>query len=225
MPMYKKSLIALLFIAIAVLGGTIYGSVTSDEVTQLDAATTSNTKKMNISNGKNETEETETIFVYVTGAVNNPGMVELPTKKGTLRVDDAVKACGDVTAMADTENFNRAEAISDGQHIHIPEKKSTENTFEEQSVGYNSNEKSTPVNQSAKVSSSNKKSAMNSGIVNINTADSDELQTLNGIGPKMAERIIEYRQSNGPFKSIEEFQNVRGIGPKTFEKLKSQIRI
>ena len=66
---------------------------------------------------------------------------------------------------------------------------------------------------------------MNSGIVNINTAGSDELQTLNGIGPKMAERIIEYRQSNGPFKSIEEFQNVRGIGPKTFEKLKSQIRI
>jgi len=63
------------------------------------------------------------------------------------------------------------------------------------------------------------------GLVNINTADSDLLQTLPGIGPKTAERIIEYRETTGRFKSAEDVQNVKGIGPKRYEKLKPLITV
>lgn len=61
--------------------------------------------------------------------------------------------------------------------------------------------------------------------ININTASADELDLLPSIGPVYAQRIIDYRNKNGPFKSIEEIQNVSGIGPKTFEKLKDLITV
>jgi competence protein ComEA len=61
--------------------------------------------------------------------------------------------------------------------------------------------------------------------VNINTASASELEALPGIGPKTAERIVEYRQKNGPFKKVEELMNVRGVGEKNFLKLKPQITI
>jgi competence protein ComEA len=60
--------------------------------------------------------------------------------------------------------------------------------------------------------------------VNINTADSETLQTLNGVGPATAEKIISYRKENGRFKSVEDIKNVSGIGDKTYEKLKDYIR-
>ena len=62
-------------------------------------------------------------------------------------------------------------------------------------------------------------------VVNINTASAAEFEALPGIGPKMAARIIEYRQKNGPFKKVEELMNVRGIGEKNFLKLKAQLTI
>ena len=81
-----------------------------------------------------------------------------------------------------------------------------EKIVELENQSFNSNENSFEKN------SSNKKA--DDVIVNINTAGLEELQKLNGIGPKMAERIIEYRQTNGNFKTVEEIQKVRGIGPK-----------
>lgn len=217
MPMFKKSLIALIIIATAVLGGTIYGSVTSDEVTKLDNAT-----KSNATAAIDESEtEAKIIYVYVTGAVNNPGMIEIKSNKDKIRADEAIKACGGFLPTADVDNFNLAEEITDGQHIRVPEK-IVERTVENQSAGYTANRQDTYTNQNANLKPSNANSA---GIVNINTAGLEELQTLNGIGPKMAERIIEYRQINGAFKSIEEIQNVKGIGPKKFEKMKDHIRI
>jgi len=62
-------------------------------------------------------------------------------------------------------------------------------------------------------------------IININTAPASELESLPGVGPKMAARIIEYRQKNGPFKKIEELMNVRGLGEKNFLKLKEQLTV
>jgi competence protein ComEA len=61
--------------------------------------------------------------------------------------------------------------------------------------------------------------------VNLNTATAEQLQKLPGVGPKVAARIIEYRQKNGPFKKIEELMNVRGVGEKSFLKLKDQITV
>lgn len=217
MPMFKKSLVALLFIAIAVLGGTIYGNYNSDDVTQLDAAT------VNKTDDEDEEEENSSIFVYVTGAVNKPGMVEIENKKGGIRAAEAVEKCGGLLPTADVNNFNMAEVITDGQHIRVPEKNVESSPNESQNVS-NENVIASNSNNSKSISS-NKKTTSAGGVVNINTANSEELQTLNGIGPKMAEKIIEYRQNNGSFKSIEEIKNVRGIGDKKFEKLREHIRI
>ena len=210
MPIYKKSFVALLLIAAAIFGGTIYGSSTSDEMTRLDKTVKSDDRAA----AEDNDSESKTIFVYVTGGVNKPGMVELASDKA-LRVADAVEACGGLLPTADVDNINMAETISDGQHIRIPEK------IVEQPAQSQSND--TTANNSSNSGSS--KVADSGGIVNINTATSEELQTLQGIGPKMAGRIIEYRQNNGDFKSIEDIQNVRGIGEKTFERLKSRLKV
>ena len=226
MPMYKKSLVALLFIAIAVLGGTIYGSYTSDDITQLDAATVSKGIDEDDESEDNNKSSSKTIFVYVTGAVNKPGMVELTSNKDTIRVAEAVEACGGLLPTADSENFNMAEPVTDGQHIRIPEKiveKSDE--FQTSTSASIASPSPTTKTLSNNTTNSNIKAADNGSIVNINTASAEELATLKGIGPKTAEKIIEYRQNNGPFKSIEEIQNVRGIGAKKFENIKSRIRI
>ena len=202
MPMFKRSMIILLVIAVAAVGMN-YHLNDDDNYIKLDAAT---------SKSKNHSEEQakEIIYVYVTGAVNKPGMVELEGIEGSLRVDDAINACGGLLPTADIENFNGAEKIEDGQHIRISEKKI--DPTKENSSNENAND--------------NKKAvSSNDTVVNINTADVNELATLKGIGPKTAERIIEYRQNNGSFKSIEEIKNVKGIGDKKFENIKDRLRI
>ena len=217
MPTYKKSLIALLFIAVAVIGGTIYGSSTNEEVAQSSGVVENEEQAIN--EDDNSVVEGKTIFVYVTGGVNKPGMVELVEDK-TLRVADAVEACGGLLPTADVNNINLAETLSDGQHIRIPER-IVEQNVQSQLDNYDTPQSS--VNTISNVGSG--KITDSGGMVNINTATSEELQTLNGIGPKMAARIIEYRQNNGAFKTIEDIQNVRGIGEKTFDKLKSRIKV
>ena len=113
-------------------------------------------------------------------------------------------------------NINRAEFLVDGQKIYIP--------------SYALDEDGNIIEGSAdgeSVSGSGTSSATGaidpSGKVNINTADSTQLQTLNGVGPATAQKIIDYRDSSGRFTTIEDLKNVSGIGDKTFEKLKDYI--
>lgn len=138
--------------------------------------------------------------VYVSGEVNKPGVVDLTTAN---RVSDAIKACGDFTASADKSSVNLAQKIEDGMQIKVL------------AVNNNAN---APLNTNA--NSSNK---ANSDLINLNTADEAELDKLPGIGPAMAKRIIEYRQENGNFKSIDEVKNVRGIGEGKFSKMQDKI--
>ena len=147
-----------------------------------------------------------TIFVDIGGAVKNPMLVELPDGS---RVDDAIQAAGGLKQEADMSSINRAEFLLDGQKVYIPSLPMDEdgNVIETASGGGTSSEVSA------------------SGKVNINSADSEQLQTLNGVGPATAQKIIDYRQSNGSFTSIEDIKNVSGIGDKTFEKLKDDITI
>lgn len=151
----------------------------------------------NVEVAKNE------IAVYVSGQVKTPAVITLEDS-GSLRLVDAVNAAGGMTELADTEAINLAEPLSDGQHIHVPTKEIFFRDIAAQSAGTNSN---------------------SSGLININTADAKELEKLTGIGPVLAGRIIEYRESNGAFKSIEEIKKVRGIGEKTFEKLRDEITV
>ena len=147
-----------------------------------------------------------TIFVDIGGAVKNPMLAELPDGS---RVDDAIQAAGGLRQEADMTNINRAEFLVDGQKIFIPSLALDEdgNVIEGAS-------------QAGSYST-----AGTSDKVNINTADSTQLQTLSGVGPATAQKILDYRQSNGSFSSIEDIKNVSGIGDKTFEKLKDHITI
>ena len=138
------------------------------------------------------------IVVYVSGQVKTPAVVTLEDN-GNLRIIDAVNAVGGMTELADTEIVNLAANLTDGQHIHIP----TKDIFFRELAAQN-----------------------NSGdLININTADEKELQKIKGVGPSIAGRIIDYRENNGAFKSIDEIKKVRGIGDKTFEKMKDSITI
>lgn len=140
------------------------------------------------------------ISVYLSGQVKNISVVELEDD-GNLRVVDAVNMAGGLTDLADTEAINLAEPLTDGQHVHIPTK---EIFLMPQDVSTTSS---------------------SSDLVNINTADAEKLATLKGIGSALAQRIIEYREQNGGFKSVDELKNVRGIGEKRFAAFKEKVTI
>lgn len=137
------------------------------------------------------------ISVYVSGQVKNISVVTLEDN-GDLRLVDAVNAAGGLTDLADADAVNLAAPLTDGQHIQIP----TKEIFLSQGIA----------------------AASPSGdTVNINTADANELSTLKGIGPALSQRIIDYRNEHGAFKSIDEIKNVSGIGEKKFAAFKDKI--
>lgn len=148
-------------------------------------------------------EDGRTIFVDIAGAIENPGLYELPSD---TRVNDLILACGGVTNWASRsfleKNLNRARLLQDGEKIYIPyqgqEGQGVEASASDQSLD---------------------------GKININQASHQELMTLPGIGTKYAQEIIDYRQSAGPFSSIEEIMQVKGIGEKTFADIENKIEI
>jgi competence protein ComEA len=146
-----------------------------------------------------------TIMVDVAGAVLKPSVVELP--QGS-RVFEAVEKAGGLTTEADTRAINQAEILTDGQKIYIPTKQEIKESGS--SGGYSVNADSI---------------TGQSGLININTADSASLQAIPGVGPATADKIIGYRNENGKFKKIEDIKNVSGIGDKTFEKMKKKITV
>ena len=138
------------------------------------------------------------ISAYVSGQVKNISVVTLEDN-GDLRLVDAVNAAGGLTSLADADAVNLAEPLTDGQHIHIPTK---EIFLQPQSIA---------------------SASASSDVVNINTADAKELATLKGIGAALSQRIIDYRNEHGAFKSIDEIKNVSGIGEKKFAAFKDKI--
>ena len=145
------------------------------------------------------------------GEVLNPGVYKLV--KGS-RIGEALAAANGLSANADREwvekNINRAQVIADGIKIYIP-KKST-----------NINLQTSNENKSASVLG---ETTTNNGVIDINTAGVKELDKLTGIGPALAQRIIDYREKNGGFKDVNEIKMVSGIGDKLFEKIKDEMGI
>jgi competence protein ComEA len=144
------------------------------------------------------------VIVYITGAVPRPGVYALP--EGS-RVQDAIAAAGGFLAEAQRTDINLAAFLIDGEKLDIP------------FVEGGSPVLPTPVqNVENPFSSSNE-------LIDINTASSQELETLPGIGPTTAQKIIEYREQNGAFVSIEDIINVSGIGPGIYERIKDLITV
>lgn len=142
--------------------------------------------------------------VYVTGAVREPDVYTLPPNS---IVKDAIAAAGGATADADLDRINLAMQLTDQAHIYVPCK----------------GEEDPPI--TPPVARPSPGSSGNAGLVNINSATVEELDTLPGIGPAIAQRIVDYRNDNGPFATIEDLMNVRGIGSTTFAELESRIRV
>lgn len=195
MPMYKKSLLVLFCIALLASISTFYYLYTQEDTT---AIVTNNIQNVN------EQEDTK-ITVYVSGEVNTPGLVQLSSDS---RVADAIKACGDFTPLADKTKINLAQKVTDGMQIQVNSK---------EPIG-TSNEKVNDINSNI---SNNDNSFSN--LININTATKEELDTLPGIGPATAQKIIDYRQEHGNFSSIEDIKNVKGIGEAKFNKMQDKI--
>lgn len=151
-----------------------------------------------------------TIYVDIGGEVNSPGVYEV--SEGT-RLFQVIEKAGGLTEEADIDVINRAEAVYDGQKILIASYEETEGRA-----------KATNTDGSANNSASQTYSADDEK-VNINTADSVTLQTIPGIGPSKADRIIEYRNSEGRFNKIEDIKNISGIGDKTFDSIKKYITV
>lgn len=150
------------------------------------------------------------IFVHIDGAVVAPGAYELTRLTGALpRVNDAVIAAGGLAEDADTSALNLAAVLSDGEKIHVP--RQGEAVAAEQT--------------SSGAASRSDVGASSSGVININTATAEELDSLPGIGPSTAAAIVEDRERNGPFASPEDLMRVSGIGEGKFSKLKDQIRV
>lgn len=139
----------------------------------------------------------QTVAVFVCGAVENPGVYELP--EGS-RVYEAVALAGGMSGDASQTAVNQAECLSDGQMIRIP-------TEEEQRAG-----------ESAEAERAD-------GLVNINTADLEELKTLPGIGDSKARSIIAYREQNGAFGAVEDIKQIEGIKDGVFAKIKDCIKV
>lgn len=150
-------------------------------------------------------EEKQDIIIHVTGAVKKQGIV---TVKEGARISDVIEEAGGMTDEADLSKINLAYAVEDGQKIYVPninDQADTENITEDagENVIENKNGKSNKVN--------------------INTASQTELETLSGVGPSTALKIINYREENGNFEKIEDIKNVPGIGEVKFESLKDSI--
>lgn len=150
-------------------------------------------------------KSTATIKVQISGAINSPGIYEL--NKGS-RVEELVFLAGGLSANADTDKANLAKILRDGMLISIPTKKSSKQTTVTSSTTANS-----------------KSQAATNTTVNINTADLNALQSLKGIGPVLAGRIIDWRQANGRFSSKQELLKVQGVGQKLLSNIESQISL
>ena len=146
----------------------------------------------------------QSLIIDVAGAVKKPGVYSLPSNS---RVVDAIRMAGGLRISADTSDINQARLLKDGEQIYVyPNSPSSS-----YSSGSPTRAKRAPVRVA--------------GPVAINRATAKEFESLDGIGPVLATRIIAYRNANGPFVTLEALLEVSGIGPAKFAQFKEKIRL
>ena len=156
------------------------------------------------------------IVIYITGAIKNEGVYEI---KENSRIADCIEEAGGLTEEANINNINLAYVLQDGMKVYIPKKGENVNEVNDDTDVYVSREES--VSKSLENTVSSKKNSK----ININTATQAELETLPGIGESTALKIINYRNENGKFSSIEDIKNVSGIGESKYSRIKDLIKV
>lgn len=211
MPMYKKVMGALGIILLLVAGISFYDYQQSSQAVDLSTLSSDN---------KDAVSERQ-VAVYVTGEVAKPGVVYVPWEG---RVGDAINQCGGLLPTADSSQVNMAATVKDGMEIRVKEKIISKDGNMGSSVNQSSVE-GTGASRASKTGSPEQGKNASGEMVNINTADAEGLKKLKGIGPAMAQRIIDYREANGSFQAPEDIMQVKGIGKAKYAKLKEQIAI
>lgn len=169
-----------------------------------------------------ENENNDDMYIYITGEVNEPGVYIL--KEGS-RISDAINIAGGITQNANLDKINLVYLLKDGMKINIPNNLDLKNNPNYIYITMSSGDEKNDSDSINKNNNSNDVSAFKVSKVNINTATQTELETLPGIGPSLALKIINYRKENGKFKDIEELKNVSGIGENKYEEIKKYIYI
>ena len=206
MPMYKKVMGALGIILLLVAGISFYDYQQSSQAVDLST----------LSSDNKDTVSERQVAVYVTGEVAKPGVVYVPWEG---RVGDAINQCGGLLPTADSSQVNMAATVKDGMEIRVKGKIISKDGNNHSGVEGNA------ASRASKTSSIEQGKNASGEMVNINTADVEGLKKLKGIGPAMAQRIIDYREANGSFQAPEDIMQVKGIGKAKYAKLKEQIAI
>lgn len=213
MPMYKKVMGALGIILLLVAGISFYDYQQSGQAVDLSTLFSDT--------GEKETAGERQVAVYVTGEVAKPGVVYVPWEG---RVGYAINQCGGLLPTADSSQVNMAATVKDGMEIRV-KGKAISKDGNVGSQGNNSSVEGSVASRASKTSSPEPGKNASGEMVNINTADAEGLKKLKGIGPAMAQRIIDYREANGSFQAPEDIMQVKGIGKAKYAKLKEQIAI
>ena len=194
----KSIILAFVCSLVVIIGGLFYFNQNKTE----DYSGVSFSNISNETNNKDEKAEDkhdEKIFVDVKGAVKHPGVFETTKDK---RVKDLIEEAGGLLDDADTSTLNLSQKVKDQMVIYV----------------LKHGEKPKQISDSGSSSS-------NTDVININTANLEQLMKISGVGKTKAEAIISYREKNGDFKKKEDITKVRGIGKATFEKIKDKIEV
>ena len=194
----KSIILAFMCSLVLIIGGLFYFNQNKTE--DYSAVSFSNTSnEINNRDEKAEDKHDEKIFVDVKGAVKHPGVFETTKDK---RVKDLIEEAGGLLDDADTSTLNLSQKVKDQMVIYVLKH-----------------------GEKPKQISDDGSSSSNSDVININTANKEQLMKISGVGKTKAEAIISYREKNGDFKKKEDITKVRGIGKATFEKIKDKIEV
>jgi competence protein ComEA len=141
------------------------------------------------------------VVVDVAGAVGDPGVYRLPAG---ARVDDALQRAGGATARAEVDSINLAARLTDGQQVVVPERVKGSTAVVAGSGSSTSSDSATPIN--------------------VGTAGVEDLDTIEGIGPVTAQKIVEFRDQHGGISSVDQLDQIDGIGPATMDALRSRLQ-
>jgi len=159
--------------------------------------------------GVEVTAASERLLVHVAGAVRRPGVYELPAG---ARIGDALAKAGGGRAHADLDVLNLAAKVTDGQQVLVARRGRP-----------GSSGAAAGAATAAGASAAAGASGASGATVNVNQADATQLEVLNGVGPAIAAKIVDWRTQNGPFKKVDDLAQVSGIGPKKLEAMRSQV--
>lgn len=210
-----------ILVVAAVLFFWLYGNA-ADPVTVQDgadpaAAGAALPQAAAAADGTGETAETAgalPIYVDICGEVRQPGVYQIT--EGT-RLFEVIRQAGGLTENADINVINQAETVCDGQKIRILSYQETAEAADGSGQASGQNGAGSGTVGGSAVDAE--------GRVDLNRADAAALQTIPGIGPSKAQRILEYREASGPFAKIEDIKNVSGIGNKTFESIRDYLTV